>query len=94
MYVKVTRSGPRRYVQLVESFRNDEGKVKQRTLATLGRLDRMDGALESVINGLMKIAGRAAPAPSLRPPWPLNPRAPSAISGRCSNSGIPWASRR
>ncbi|MCB1822546.1 MAG: IS1634 family transposase, partial [Candidatus Competibacteraceae bacterium] len=64
MYVKVTRSGPRRYIQLVESFRNDEGKVKQRTLATLGRLDRMDGALESVINGLMKITGRAAPAPS------------------------------
>lgn len=64
MYVKVTRSGPRRYVQLVESFRNDEGKVKQRTLATLGRLDRMDGALESVINGLLKITGRAAPAPS------------------------------
>jgi hypothetical protein len=64
MYIKVTRSGPRRYVQLVESFRNDEGKVKQRTLATLGRLDRMDGALESVTNGLLKIAGRAAPAPS------------------------------
>ena len=64
MYVKVTRSGPRRYVQLVESFRNDEGKVKQRTLATLGRLDRMDDALESVINGLMKITGRAAPASS------------------------------
>ena len=64
MYVKVTRSGPRRYVQLVESFRNDEGKVKQRTLATLGRLDRMDDALESVIDGLMKITGRAAPASS------------------------------
>ena len=64
MYVKVTRSGPRRYVQLVESFRNDEGKVKQRTLATLGRLDQMDGALESVINGLLKITGRAGPAPS------------------------------
>ena len=27
-----------RYVQLVESFRNEEGKVKQRTLATLGRV--------------------------------------------------------
>lgn len=61
MYIKVTRSGPRRYVQLVESFRNAEGKVRQRTLATLGRLDRMDGALESVIDGLMKITGRAAP---------------------------------
>lgn len=64
MYVKVTRSGPRRYVQLVESFRNEEGKVKQRTLATLGRLDRMDGALESVIQGLMKVTGRAAPTAS------------------------------
>ncbi|MCP5197631.1 MAG: hypothetical protein H6974_12745 [Gammaproteobacteria bacterium] len=31
-----------RYAQLVESFRNAEGKVRQRTLATLGRLDRMD----------------------------------------------------
>jgi len=29
MHVKITHSGPRRYVQLVESFRNDEGKVKQ-----------------------------------------------------------------
>lgn len=64
MYVKVTRSGPRRYVQLVESFRNDEGKVRQRTVATLGRLDRMDGALESVIAGLMKVTGREAPGPA------------------------------
>jgi transposase len=39
MYVKVTRSGPRRYVQLVESFRDEAGKVKQRTITTLGRLD-------------------------------------------------------
>ena len=39
MYVKVTRSGPRRYVQLVESYRDAEGKVKQRIIATLGRLD-------------------------------------------------------
>lgn len=61
MYVKITHSGPRRYVQLVESFRNDEGKVKQRTIATLGRLDQMDGNLESVINGLMKITGREMP---------------------------------
>jgi transposase len=58
MYVKVTRSGPRRYVQLVESFRDEEGKVKQRTIATLGRLDQMDGALDSVIGGLLKVAGQ------------------------------------
>ena len=39
MYVKVTTSGPRRYVQLVESFRDDDGRVKKRTVATLGLPD-------------------------------------------------------
>ena len=67
MYVKVTRSGPRRYVQLVESYRNDEGKVKQRTIATLGRLDQMDGSLDSVIGGLMKVTGREEPARAVPP---------------------------
>lgn len=58
MFVKVTTSGPRRYVQLVESFRDDAGRVKKRTVATLGRLDQLGGELDSVIDGLMKVAGR------------------------------------
>ena len=40
MFVKVTQSGPRRYAQLVESFRNEQGKPRQRTICTLGRLRR------------------------------------------------------
>ena len=58
MFVKVTTSGPRRYVQLVESFRDDAGRVKKRTVATLGRLDQLGGELDSVIDGLMRVAGR------------------------------------
>jgi transposase len=58
MYVKVTTSGPRRYVQLIESFRDDDGRVKKRTVATLGRADRLSGELDSVIDGLLKVAGR------------------------------------
>ena len=58
MYVKITRSGPRRYVQLLESFRDENGRVKKRTVANLGRIDEIDGALDSVINGLLKVAGR------------------------------------
>jgi transposase len=58
MYVKVTTSGPRRYVQLIESFRDDEGRVKKRTVATLGRADHLSGELDSVIDGLLKVAGR------------------------------------
>jgi transposase len=58
MYVKVTTSGPRRYVQLIESFRGDDGRVKKRTVATLGRADQLSGELDSVIEGLLKVAGR------------------------------------
>ncbi len=58
MYVKVTTSGPRRYVQLIESFRDDDGRVKKRTVATLGRADQLNGELDSVIDGLLKVSGR------------------------------------
>lgn len=58
MFVKVTASGPRRYVQLVESYRDEGGRVKKRTVATLGRLDQISGELDSVIDGLLKVIGR------------------------------------
>ncbi len=58
MFVKVTTSGPRRYVQLVESYRDEAGRVKKRTVATLGRLDQLTGELDSVIDGLLKVSGR------------------------------------
>ena len=58
MYVKVTTSGPRRYVQLLESFRDSNGRVKKRTVATLGRLDHLRDDLDCVIDGLLKVAGR------------------------------------
>lgn len=68
MYIKITRSGPRRYVQLVESFRDEQGQVKKRTLANLGRLDEIDGALDSVINGLLKVTGREPMPPAREAP--------------------------
>ena len=69
MFVKVTTSGPRRYVQLVESYRDDAGRVKKRTVATLGRLDQLTGELDCVIDGLLKVAGREpVVAPSITTP--------------------------
>ena len=61
MFIKVTKSGPRRYVQLVEAFRDDEGRPKQRTVATLGRLDQLNSELESVISGLLRVTGKTLP---------------------------------
>jgi len=55
MFIKVTSSGSRRYVQLVEAYRDDKGLPKQRTVATLGRLDQLGSELESVISGLLRV---------------------------------------
>ena len=41
MYTLITKTGGRQYLQLVESYRNDCGKVCMRVVANLGRLDRI-----------------------------------------------------
>lgn len=58
MCVKVTASGPRRYLQLVEAYRDEYGKPKQRTVATLGRPDQIDGQLDQVIAVLVRVTGK------------------------------------
>jgi len=68
VFIKVTSSGPRRYVQLVEAYRDDAGRPKQRTVATLGRLDQLSTELDSVIAGLLRVTGKAAAAASLPAP--------------------------
>ena len=64
MFVKVTKSGPRQYVQLVEAYRDENGRPWQRMLASLGRLDKLGDELESVIDGLCRINGRTIPETS------------------------------
>ena len=62
MFIKVTQSGSRRYAQLVESFRNAEGKPRQRTVCTLGRL--VDGGeVDTLIASLQRARG-VTPLPS------------------------------
>jgi hypothetical protein len=68
MFVKLTRSGGRRYLQLVESYRNDAGQPRQRTVATVGRLDEAGGAVETLIDRLLAATGRAADAAVSAPP--------------------------
>jgi transposase len=62
MFIKVTQTGNRRYAQLVESFRNEEGKPRQRTLCTLGRLEA-GGEVDNLIASLQRAQG-IAPATS------------------------------
>jgi hypothetical protein len=64
MFIKVTTAGGRRYAQLVESFRNDTGQPRQRTIATLGHLDA-GGQVDRLIAALQRAQGREAASPSL-----------------------------
>lgn len=59
MFLRVTKSGPRRYVQLVESFRDENGQPRQKTLATLGRYEKVIAEADALINSLGKLLGRA-----------------------------------
>jgi len=55
MFVRAKRRGSHTYLMIVESFR-EEGKVKQRTICNLGRLDKLYKS--NKLDGLIKSAER------------------------------------
>lgn len=60
MHTRVSRSGGRAYLQLVESYRNEAGKPRQRVVANLDRLDRLtETDLDPLIGGLQRALGRS-----------------------------------
>lgn len=67
MYFRVKPSGPRRYLQIVESHWV-EGRSRQRVVATLGRLDHLqeDGRLESLLASGARYAQQALLLTSLQ----------------------------
>ena len=54
MFARIKKSGRYQYVQLVEN-RKEQGKVKQRVVATLGRLDELHS--KDRIETLRELAG-------------------------------------
>lgn len=66
MFTRITRSGGRAYLQLVESYRNEAGQPRQRVVANLGRLDQLtDKDLDPLIGGLQRALGRPAGVPEV-----------------------------
>jgi transposase len=60
MFARVKKSGPHQYLQLVEN-RRENGKVAQRVIATLGRMDQLTekGSVESIIRSLSRFSNSA-----------------------------------
>ncbi len=61
MFVRKKKSGPRTYLCIVENYREGK-KVKQRTIANLGRLDvlKESGKLDAVIKSFAKFSEKVA----------------------------------
>jgi hypothetical protein len=59
MFFRIKKSGPRTYLQIVESRRED-GKIRRRVIATLGRLDRLQESAH--LDALLRSGARFAEA--------------------------------
>ncbi|MGH8110702.1 MAG: IS1634 family transposase [Rhodanobacteraceae bacterium] len=65
MFTRVSRSGGRAYLQLVEAYRNAAGSPRQRLVANLGRLDQLsEKELAPLIGGLERAVGRTPSGPA------------------------------
>lgn len=60
MFARVKKSGKYQYLQIVEN-RKEKGKVKQRVIATVGRLDKLKekGRVETLIRSLSRFSEKA-----------------------------------
>jgi hypothetical protein len=68
LFVKITTSGTRQYVKLVEAFRDAGGISCQRVIATLGRLETIrDGDSDSHVNGQLRASVRRSARGRVRP---------------------------
>lgn len=64
MYTRIKQSGSRRYLQIVHGVRGADGRVRQRVIANLGRVDQLKaGALDAVITGLQRVSAQLPAAP-------------------------------
>lgn len=59
VFIRVKRSGRREYLQVAETYRED-GHVRQRVIATLGRLDHLQasGNIDGIVRSLARFADK------------------------------------
>ena len=60
MFARVKKSGKYQYLQIAEN-RKEKGKVKQRVISTVGRMDQLQskGRIETLIRSLSKFSEQA-----------------------------------
>ena len=89
MFVKLTRSGSRRYLQWVESCRDEAPNPRQHTIATVGRLDEANDAVQYLLSGLLRATGQPAPTTDTNVPAAPNTPGTPGLPGTPGMPGTP-----
>jgi len=96
MYIRASRSGDRTYLRLVESYRADDGRIRQRQIAQLGRADQLtEEKVERLVASLRRhtrAGAHTAPAVEFEPARELG--APWLLTELWQELGIDQALRR
>ena len=65
MFIRISNSGCRQYLRLVQAYRAENGVARQRQIAQLGRLDQLDEReVTGLIDNLRRFTGfNGSPVP-------------------------------
>ena len=68
MFARIKKSGKYQYLQIVEN-RKENKKVKQRVIATIGRMDRLQekDRVQTLIRSLSRFSEKALKVAAVRP---------------------------
>ncbi len=62
MYIRASRSGGHTYLRLVDSYRDEDGRVQQRQIAQLGRAESFtEQSVETIVSSLRRLTGNERP---------------------------------
>lgn len=62
MFIRASRSGPRTYLRLVESYRDEHDKNRHRQIGQLGRIEDWPAdKVESLVSSLRGVTGHERP---------------------------------
>ena len=92
MFVRTKKSGTYQYLQIVENQRID-GQVRQRVIATLGRLDVLQatGKIDALISSCGRFAQKVSVLDAHKrgqlPPAKTIKKRPCRLSGDCQKPG-------
>ena len=61
MYIRTKKSGKNRYLQVIQSYRDEKGRPRQKVIGTLGKVEdcENEGVIDSLMTSLARFDNKA-----------------------------------